>query len=67
MACSKSRSYVVLLASFFALLFNVGIGYTVGVFHVAVKETFETDGVLTVWLGSTYYCMFALAGEGTLM
>ncbi|XP_046559510.1 monocarboxylate transporter 12-like [Haliotis rubra] len=55
-------SWVVLGASFTTLLIGPSITYATGVFLVAMLKEFEEDLVLTTWVGSTFGCMFALAG-----
>ncbi|XP_046559484.1 monocarboxylate transporter 12-like isoform X1 [Haliotis rubra] len=55
-------SWVVVGASFAALLFGPSINYAVGVFYVALLNEFNEDITLTAWLGALFSCMFALTG-----
>ncbi|XP_067670351.1 monocarboxylate transporter 12-like [Haliotis asinina] len=55
-------SWVVLGASSATMLIGSSITYATGVFLVAMLKEFEEDLVLTTWVGSTFGCMFALAG-----
>ncbi|XP_046582155.1 monocarboxylate transporter 12-like isoform X1 [Haliotis rubra] len=54
--------WVVMVASFFALLLGGTVSYCAGVVHVALLDYYHEDVTVTAWLGSLFASMFALTG-----
>ena len=56
--------YVIVLASFFVLMLQMGCLLTLGVYLVPLKEEFDSGAALSGWLASSSVAVMGLSSKG---